>query len=290
VDAGLKVARSSYIAGFGGTSNVQAGRVYDIPISGTMAHSYITAFDEEIDAFRAFARAHPDNTILLVDTYDTLSGARKACEVGREMKQRGETLRGVRLDSGDMAELSKQVRKMLDDADLQDVQVVASSGFDEYKIAKVLAQGAQLDGFGVGTNMGVSKDAPTTDMAYKMVAYDGRPVLKLSTDKVTLPGEKQLLRIYDGTGNFKEDIIALREESIPSVATCLLTPVMERGKRLGNETLEDARARCADARRRLPEHVARIRGPGEYPVRLSDRLEEQMNAVKKQAKQQIENH
>ena len=288
VDAGLKVARSSYIAGFTGTSNVLAGQLYGIPVSGTMAHSYITAFEEEIDAFRAFAHAHPDNTILLIDTYDTLSGAKKACEIGREMKDRGQKLRGVRLDSGDMAALSAKVRAILDDAGLQDTLVLASSGFDEYKIADVLARDARLDGFGVGTNMGVSKDVPTTDMAYKMVEYDGRPVLKLSTDKVSLPGEKQIFRTRDSNGRLKEDTLALRDEKPAANASLLLSKVMENGKRVFSETLDDIRKRCADSLARLPDEVARITQPAAYILRESEGLKRQMNAVRDKARRQIE--
>ncbi len=288
VDAGLKVARSSYIAGFGGTSNVLAGQVYGIPVSGTMAHSYITAFEDEMDAFRAFSRAHPDNTILLIDTYDTLSGARKACEIGREMRARGQRLRGVRLDSGDMATLSTQVREILDDAGLHDTLVLASSGFDEYKIADVLAHGARLDGFGVGTNMGVSRDVPTTDMAYKMVEYDGRPVLKLSADKVSLPGRKQLFRSYDDNRRLKEDTIALRDEKSPPGASPMLAKVMENGRRIFGETLEDTRARCADSLRKLPEDVARIIQPARYSLQRSAGLEHQTKTVTKRVSAQIE--
>ena len=286
-DAGMKVARSSYIAGFKGTSNVLAGRRYGIPISGTMAHSYITAFDDEIDAFRAFARAHPDNTILLIDTFDTLSGARKACEVGREMKKRGEKLRGVRLDSGDMAKLSNQVRTILDEAGLEDTMIFASSGFDEYTIADVLARGALIDGFGVGTNMGVSKDAPSVDMAYKLVEYDGRPVLKLSAEKVTLPAGKQVFRSLGDDGRFERDTIALHDEKAAAGEAALLAKVMDKGKRIFSETLDDARRRCAASLDRLPEAVARISDPAAYVPLESRALKEITESVRHQAMMQI---
>lgn len=287
VDAGLKVARSSYIAGFGATSNALAGRQYDIPISGTMAHSFITAFEDETEAFRSFARAHPDNTVLLIDTYDTISGARKACEVGREIKARGNKLHGVRLDSGDMAGLSRRVRSILDEAGLNDTKIFASSGFDEYKIDEILANSANIDGFGVGTNMGVSKDAPTIDMAYKLVEYDGRPVLKLSADKVTLPSAKQVFRNFSDDGHFLEDTIALRAEDAPSGAAGLLIEVIKDGKRVFSETLDDARRRCADSLQKLPETVARIKSPVMYEVGLSERLARHAEDVQQLAQCQI---
>ena len=159
-DAGMKVARSTYLAGFARTSNVLAGLVYDIPTSGTMAHSYITAFDNEIDAFRAYSETFPNNSILLIDTYETLEGARNAVKVAKEMKKKGQSLVGVRLDSGNMVDLSQKVRKILDDANLTDVKIFASSGFDEFKIADFLSKGAKIDAFGVGTKVGVTADAP----------------------------------------------------------------------------------------------------------------------------------
>ena len=287
-DAGMKVARSSYIAGFGATSNVLAGYRYGIPISGTMAHSYITTFDDEIEAFRAFARTHPDNTILLIDTYDTLSGARKACQVGLEMKKREKKLQGVRLDSGDMATLSRHVRAILDEAGLEDTMVLASSGFDEYKIADVLAGGALIDGFGVGTNMGVSKDVPSVDMAYKLVDYDGRSVLKLSADKVTLPGAKQVFRAFGGNGFFDHDVIALHDEEPPPKCKPLLVEVMKKGKRVFSEGINDARNRCANSTKQLPEKVARIIDPEDYNIHNSQGLKRMTDEAQRRAKGQIE--
>jgi nicotinate phosphoribosyltransferase len=159
-DAGNKVARSTYLAGFAATSNVLAGKIYDIPISGTMAHSYIAAFDSELDAFSAYSETFPDNSIFLIDTYDTLEGARNAVKAAKAMKKRGNSLIGVRLDSGDMADLSQKVRKIFDDAELFDVKIFVSSGFDEFKIEKVISEDAKIDAFGVGTKVGVSADAP----------------------------------------------------------------------------------------------------------------------------------
>jgi nicotinate phosphoribosyltransferase len=285
--AGLKVARSSHIAGFNATSNVLAGRLYGIPMSGTMAHSYVTAFHDEIESFRAFVACHPDNAVLLVDTYDTVSGVKKACVVGREMKRQGRKLRGIRLDSGDMADLSKKARVLLDEAGLRDTMIFASSGFDEFKIEEILNEGAPIDGFGVGTNMGVSKDAPFMDMAYKLVEYNGRPVLKLSTGKMTLPAEKQVFRTYNQNGAFKEDVIALREEEPPPGARPLLQEVMTAGKRTLSESLGSVRARCAESMERIPRPVAAIRSPARYLARQSLRLQEQSREVSDHVKKQI---
>ncbi|WP_299288736.1 nicotinate phosphoribosyltransferase, partial [Thermoflexus sp.] len=231
VDAGLKVARCSYLVGFQATSNVLAGKVYGIPITGTMAHSFIMAFAEEEEAFRAFAETFPERAIFLIDTYDTLEGARRAARVGLELRERGRRLLGVRLDSGDLLALSREVRRILDEAGLPEVRILASGGLDEYRIEELVQAGAPIDAFGVGTRMGVSEDWPWLDMAYKLVAYEGRPARKLSPGKASLPGPKQVFRFYDEEGKMKEDILALREERIEGGAP-LLEKVMEGGRLL----------------------------------------------------------
>lgn len=272
IDAGLKVARSTYIAGFVATSNVLAGKLYGIPISGTMAHSYISSFEDEIEAFRAFARSFPQKTILLIDTYDTVAGARKAAIVGQEMAKEGHKLLGVRLDSGDMTLLSQQVRNVLDEAGLRDVEIFASSGFDEYKIARTLKEDARIDAFGVGTKMGVSADAPYFDMAYKLVQYGERPIMKLSTGKVNLAGEKQVFRKTDHQGQFLEDIIGTRDETIEA-ACPLLEPVMQDGKLLRKHpSLEEIRERFRKNFAALDEKYKTLDGAHLYPVKLSARL------------------
>ena len=197
VDGALTMARSGYIAGFQSTSNVLAARRYGIPPAGTMAHSLITSFPTELEAFRAYAKAFPHRTILLLDTYDTIEGAYNAAQVGKEMENDGHRLVAVRLDSGDYGELSRQVRQILDDAGLPYVQIVASGGLDEYEIHSLVQSGAPIDIFGVGTRVGTSSDAPYTDMSYKLSCYDGRPVMKLSTDKISPPGAKQVYRLRD---------------------------------------------------------------------------------------------
>ncbi len=271
-EAGLKVARSTYIAGFAGTSNVLAGKIYGIPVVGTMAHSYITAFDREIEAFRSFARSFPKNCVLLIDTYDTLEGAHKAVKVAQEMAQRGENLRGVRLDSGDLATLSKEVRRIFDEAGLKEPLIFASGGFDEFKLAHVLTQGAAIDSFGVGTKVGVSADTPYLDTAYKLVMVDGRPVMKLSRGKETLAGPKQIFRLEDEKGRMSEDILALRDEDIAQ-GRPLLEAVMNEGRRLKpQEELEAIRDRFCQERNRLPDKYKDLTARESYPVRLSEGL------------------
>jgi nicotinate phosphoribosyltransferase len=262
-DAGLKVARSTYLAGFDSTSNVAAGQEYGIPISGTMAHSYVEAFEDEIDAFRAFARVFPDTCILLIDTYDTVEGARRAAVVGREMAAAGHALRAVRLDSGDLVELAPRVRAILDEAGLADVGLFASGGLDEHVIARLVASSTPIGGFGVGSSVGVAADHPVLDMAYKIVAYDGRPVLKLSEGKATWPGAKQVYR--PAPRNLRAaDVIALAAEPAPAGCDPLLVPVMEEGRRIRRESLEVARGRCAASRGRIaPERRALDASPGE---------------------------
>jgi nicotinate phosphoribosyltransferase len=272
IDAGLKVARSSYIAGFAATSNVLAGKLYGIPISGTMAHSYISAFGDEIAAFRAFARSFPEKTVLLVDTYDTLAGARKAAVIGQEMAKEGRRLLGVRLDSGDMTTLSQEVRNILDDAGLQETGIFASSNFDEYKIARLISEGARIDAFGVGTKMGVSADAPYFDIVYKLVQYGDRPIMKRSTGKVNLAGKKQVFRRTDSQGRFMEDVIGTDDETIEG-ATPLLAPVLEEGKLVkAHPTLEEIRQHFAKRFQALDEAYKALDGPPSYPVQLSPRL------------------
>jgi len=269
-DAGLKVARSSYLAGFKGTSNVLAGKLYGIPVSGTMAHSFITSFERESEAFRAFAETFPDNTVLLIDTYDTVEGARKAVAVAKEMAKKGHQLKGVRLDSGDMARLSREVREVFRAGGLGDVEIFASGGFDEFKIDRVLSEGGDIDAFGVGTKIGTSADAPYTDIAYKLVQYDGRPVLKLSSGKKTLVGEKQVYRFYEN-GKIRRDVIALRDEALDGEP--LLSQVMKSGRRLGEaESLETIRERFQQEFEHLDEKHKSLREPARVEVELGKEL------------------
>jgi nicotinate phosphoribosyltransferase len=272
IDAGMKVARSSYLAGFAGSSNVLAGRRYGIPLVGTMAHSFVSSFDTEMDAFRAFVESFPENSTLLIDTYDTLEGAQNAVKVAREMAARGQRLRGVRIDSGNLAALAIEVRRILDGAGLRDVKIVGSGGLDEYDLESFSRQGIPYDSYGVGTRMGVSADAPWFDVAYKLVEYDARPVLKLSTGKVSWPGKKQVFRFKNDSGRLVKDLIALRGERV-SEAEPLLDKVMENGKIIGaRPSLTESRERFAAEFKCLDEAHKAIRSPAPYPVELSPEL------------------
>ncbi len=263
-EAGVKVARASWLAGFDSTSNVLAGRLYGIPVAGTMAHSYVESFPSELDAFRAFARAYPDGCVLLVDTYDTLEGARRAAVVGQELAERGHRLRGVRLDSGDLAELSRGARAILDEAGLEDAMVFASGGLDEHGIGELLAAGAPIGGFGVGSKMGTSADAPFLDMAYKLVELDGRPVLKLSAGKATLPGRKQVWRTPT------HDVLGLAGSEV--VGEPLVRDVMRGGESTWREPLAESRVRALRERMSLPESL-RTLDAGAYEMRVDPKLE-----------------
>jgi nicotinate phosphoribosyltransferase len=272
IDAGMKVARASYLAGFAGTSNVRAGQQYGMPIVGTMAHSFIMSFEREIDAFRAYVSSFPNHSILLIDTYNTLSGAKNAVQVAQEMAGRGEKLIGVRLDSGDLAEQARQVRKIFDEAGLPQVKIIGSGGLDEYDLAECGAANVPFDSYGVGTKMGTSADAPWTDMSYKLVEYDHRPVLKLSAGKASWPGKKQIFRLRDGTGQFTRDVIGQRDESLAGEA--LLNDYMHEGKIRGHlPSLIESRKVFAEDFAALPADVKAIRDPARYTVEYSSQLQ-----------------
>ena len=267
LDAAMAAARASAIAGFSATSNVAAARRFGLPVAGTMAHSYIEAFDGEADALRAFAEDFPERPTFLVDTYDAELGVQRAIEVARE-RGLGEAF-SIRLDSGDLDELARRARRMLDDAGCRGARIVASGGLDEHEIDALVSRSAPVDAFAVGTRMAVSADAPSLDSAYKLVAYDGRPVLKLSAGKGTLPGAKQIFR------NLRRgyDILGLREEDIPGF-TRVLRPVMLAGRRTTDpESMETMSARLTGDLDALPEEVARIREPEPMTVRVSPNLE-----------------
>lgn len=275
-DSAQKLARSAYIAGFDGTSNVQAAATYGIPPRGTMAHSLISAFPEEADAFRAYARAFPDSSTFLVDTYDTLAGVRNAITVGLEMRELGHMLRAVRLDSGDLLELSRASRRLLDDAGLNAVEVFASGGLDEHSIDALVQADAPISGFGVGTRLGTSADAPHTEFVYKLVAYDGQPVMKLSAGKVNLPGSKQVYRQADRDGTFSGDVIGLEGElSAPDgPPEPLLSPMMGGGRKLRPDLeLGQVRSVFAEQFARLPSRLKELGTTHAYNVSVSDELQ-----------------
>ena len=281
-DAALKMARASYIAGFQSTSNVLAAQRYGIPPSGTMAHSFVSSFQAETDAFRAYAAAFPDHTALLLDTYDTVEGAWRAVEVAKEMEAAGHRLVAVRLDSGDFDALSRQVRRILDEAGLEYVNILASGGLDEYELYRLVRGGAPIDIFGMGTKVGVSADAPWSDMAYKLVCYERRSVMKLSADKVSLPGAKQVFRLRDSDSRFSHDVIGLQDEGLPG-GEPLLQPVMADGRRTSPDpTLEQIRQRFVQDFQGLEDRFKRLSNPPQYPVGVSPRLEQLTTQVQEQ--------
>jgi nicotinate phosphoribosyltransferase len=268
-DAGMKQARAFYIAGVNSTSNVLAGQVYGIPVAGTMAHSYIQSFDDERAAFRSFVRSYPD-AVLLVDTYDTLNGIRLVIQLAQELET-DFRVSGVRLDSGDPLSLSRQARTLLDNAKLREVKIFVSSELDEFEIDRLLNAGAPIDGFGVGTRMGTSSDRPYLDAAYKLVEYAGRPRMKSSEHKVSLPGSKQVFRVTRD-GKAAGDVIGLARENLEGIR--LLAKVMENGRRLQPvESPEVCRERCRKQIESLPPSLMSLAPatPG-YPVEISEEL------------------
>lgn len=273
VDAAMAVARSTAMVGFSATSNVEAGRRYGLPVAGTMAHSYIESFPTERDAFVAFATDFPTRTTFLVDTYDTLNGVRTAIEVIRELGLTDHL--GVRLDSGDLGQLARQARQVLDEAGMRHVRIFASGGLDELDVDRLVRSGAPIDAFGVGTRVGVSADAPYVDSVYKLVEYDGRPVLKLSAGKATAPGRKQ---VHRGPGG---DVIALRNEPVPDGHEPLLVPVMQGGRRTGpHRTLETAHHLFETDLASLPEGARRLLDPEPPRAGVSDALHELTDTVR----------
>jgi nicotinate phosphoribosyltransferase len=267
VEASFAVARATAIVGFSATSNVEAARMLGLRPTGTMAHSYIEAFETEAEAFRAYAKDYPDRVVLLVDTYDTLQGVEKAIEVARELRAKGGTLTAIRLDSGDMAALARDARAMLDEAGLDEVEIFASGGLDEDVIAS-LAE-SPIDAFGVGTKVGVAADSPYLDSVYKLVEYDGHRVAKLSVKKATLPGPKQVWRKPGMDG----DVIGLREEAGPEGAEPLLESVMSGGQRHAREGLREARERFSSEFATMPAPLRSL-DPAPYRVEHTAALDE----------------
>lgn len=282
-DAGMKVARASYIAGCVGTSNVLAGMKYGIPIFGTMAHSFVQLFEKEIDSFRAFAKTFPDKTTLLIDTYDNIEAAKKAVIIAKEMEKEGFKLDGVRLDSGDLLTLSKKVRRILDEEDLNYVKIFASGSLDEFKVKELIGKGARIDAFGVGTAMGTSDDYPSVDIVYKLSekAIDGKfvPTMKLSKNKMTLPGRKQVFRI-EKNEKYVKDIIALDNEDVNGYP--LLVEVIKGGKIVYDiPKLKGIRERTLKNLSKLPERYKKLKNTPKYPVLLSPGLKRMINRLKK---------
>lgn len=271
-EAGLLAARASHIAGFSGTSTVLAGELFGIPLYGTMAHSFIQAHDDEALAFEHFAHAQPDNVVLLIDTWDTEAAAHKVVALAPKLTRAGLRIKGVRIDSGDLAEHARRVRTILDAGGLDHVIIFASGDLDEVALRDMLAAGAPVDGFGVGTHLDTSSDLPYLDCAYKLQEYAGRARRKRSEGKATWPGRKQVYRRHDADGRMAGDVVTL--ESDPQPGESLLIPVMRGGSRLAPApSLAEVRRHAADNLARLPQPLRRLEA-FEYRVEIAPALHE----------------
>ena len=283
-EAGLLAARAAYIAGFDGSSTVLAGARFGIPVYGTMAHSFIQAHQTEREAFTDFALSRPRDVTFLLDTYDTEAAARKLVEIAPGLKARGVTIRSVRLDSGDLAALAFAVRAILDAGGLKEVGIFASGGLDELELARMFAAGAPIDGFGVGTALVVSADAPALDCAYKLQEYAGQPRRKRSSGKATWPGRKQVYRSYDGNGRMLRDVLTV--EGDPQSGEPLVTQVMAAGERTWPaEPLDAVRARVRREIGRLPERLKNLEDCATpMPVEVAPALRALADAVDRVAR------
>jgi nicotinate phosphoribosyltransferase len=294
--AGLKGARASFIGGCVGTSNVDAGRRYKIPVSGTQAHSWIMAFPDELESFRAYAASFPENVTLLIDTYDVLQGARNASIVAKEMEAAGHRLGAVRIDSGDLVELSGKVRAILDRDGLDYVKIIGTSDLNEYKIQELVNRNAKIDGYGVGTELITGKPVAALPGVYKLAQIDDRPVLKLSSDKATFPGIKQVYRLMDEQGNYWFDILALEGERIRDCVDCasseiesncnlnaisLLRPVIRRGKRTSpKDDIHEVQSYVAECVSKMPASAQKIIAPTPYALQPSAKLSRLVEELK----------
>ncbi len=277
-EAGLLAARASYLAGFSGTSAVQAAPVFGIPIYGTMAHSFVQAHEDETAAFERFAYANADNVVLLIDTYDTEAAAEKVVSLAPKLRQKGIAIQGVRLDSGDLADHARKVRRILDEGGLTDTVIFASGNLDESIVRQLLAAQAPIDGFGIGTRMDTSADAPYLDCAYKLEEYGGKARRKRSEGKATWPGRKQVYRRYDADGRMCSDILTLEED--PQEGEPLIEPVMRAGKRLyAPASLTALRERACNQLARLPDGLRTLEKGPDYPVQVAAALRDLAKAV-----------
>ena len=271
-EAGLLAARAAYLAGFAGSATVMAEPFFEVPVFGTMGHSFVQAHDAERLAFEHFAEVQPDNVVLLLDTYDTLKGAQTVVTLAPRLRERGIRIKGVRLDSGDLVEQARQVRRILDDGGLRDVQITASGNLDEDAIQHMVSAQAPIDLFAVGTRLTTSADAPYLDCVYKLQEYSGKPSRKKSEGKETWPGAKQVYRRYDQQGRIDHDVVTTVDDT--QAGKPLLRPVMASGKRSGtlpslNEIREHAGAELAT----LPEELQQFRRGATIPVLISAALQ-----------------
>jgi len=273
--AGVYAARASYIAGFNGTSNVVADLELGINSSGTMAHSFVQSFDDESESFDFYYDVYGENSILLIDTYDTEKGAKKACKYKN-------TIMGVRIDSGDLIEHANKVRKILDKNGCKDVIIVASSDLNEYKIKEIIEKNTPIDAFGIGTELATSRDDPTIAAVYKLTEYKGIPRIKISEDKLTYPGKKQIYRIIDKKGKFKEDILMLDDEIPPPNSEALLIPVLNKGKLVSElPELNEIQQGYLNMINKLPEDYKVLEENHIFNLKIKKKLEELTNSLKK---------
>jgi nicotinate phosphoribosyltransferase len=280
-EASLMAARACYIAGFQGTSNVLAGRLFDIPLYGTMAHSFVQAHDDEIQSFEHFADANSGDIVLLIDTYDTETAARKVTHLAAALKERAIKIKGVRIDSGDLPSHAANVRTILDEAGLQDVTIFASGDLDEYALRDLIERKVPIDGFGVGTKLDTCSDAPYLNCAYKLQEYAGRPRRKHSEGKATWPGRKQVYRTLDDSDRMTNDVLTLQDETL--AAEGLLAPVMRGGKRLAKPPpLADLRQYSAVQLAHLPDRLRTLDRCEPYTVTISASLRECARALDEQ--------
>ncbi|MBI5427301.1 MAG: nicotinate phosphoribosyltransferase [Nitrospinae bacterium] len=276
-EAGLLAARASYLAGFDGTATTLAGPLYGVPTFGTMAHSFVQAHDDEAEAFENFALSQPENVILLLDTYDTERAAAKVVSLSRVLKKKGIAVQGVRLDSGDLDRHARDVRRILDAGGLREVRIFASGNLDEYALREFMEKGSPADGFGIGSRLTTSADAPYLDCVYKLVEYAGRPRRKLSEAKDTWPGGKQVFRRYED-GRMKEDTVALEGE--PVEGEPLLQAFMRGGRRRRPpDSVADIRRRAGDQLRKLPGYLRGLDATSPYPVAISQGIERLARAI-----------
>jgi nicotinate phosphoribosyltransferase len=287
-NAGLKGARAAFIGGCRGTSNVDAGKRYGIPVSGTQAHSWVMVFPTELEAFRAYAASFPENVTLLIDTYDVLQGARNSAVVAKEMDAAGHRLSAVRIDSGDLADLSLKVRAILDCEGLDYVKIIGTSDLNEYMISELVAKKAKIDAYGVGTELITGKPVAALPGVYKLVQIDDRPVIKLSSDKVTYPGIKQVYRLIDGQGHYEEDLLALESEKVQDClsgeskdrasnndlgAFPMLSRVVSKGRRtLPRKSIHETQRYVEESVSKLHNSSLRIIAPSPYASRPSPKL------------------
>jgi nicotinate phosphoribosyltransferase len=275
-EAALLAARASYLAGFSGTSTVLAAAIYGMPSFGTVAHSYIQAHTDETAAFEHLVRCHPENSTLLIDTYDTEAAAIKVVNLARKLAQDGIEVSGVRLDSGDLGMHARRVRRILDEGRLEKTRIFASGNLNENRVHELISSGAPIDGFGVGTALDVSSDAPALDCAYKLQEYAGKARRKRSEGKATWPGRKQVYRKYDPNGRAVRDVVALEKDD-PHEGEPLIVPMMRNGRRIdginGNRKLEAIRRQTVANYACLPEPLRLLETASAYPVEISASLQ-----------------